>query len=670
MRNRNYQLWAELILMLIVSGLIYLPFITQFGYYNDDWYSMYSARVGGTQTFHEMYSIDRPGRAYVMIPLYELFQGQPLYYNISAYLFRYAGALSLLWLLRMLWPGQKRETFLIAFLFLIYPGFLSMPNAIDFQSHLIGIVLAFVSIALSILAIQKQDQPRRVLVWLGALLTGWAYLSQMEYYIGFEAVRLLLIGLLAWRSNPAWKRTALATFHAWLPYSPIPAFYLIWRIFLFNNERATTDAGMQLGLLLTEPLVTLYKWIGNFIQSFLNVTLLAWGVPFSQFSSQLDISNSMRGIVLAVIVVALSLLAIHYLDRKSVDGDQISTTWQREMFGVGLIWVIAGLIVVILANRAVTFPIYSRYGLVSAAGALMVLVAAISYISEKRLQIALIGFLCFSAGFTHYANGLQHAQYTQNMRAFWWQVSWRVPQFVQNATLIVNYPNSGIREDSFIWGPANHIYYPYRIKPDSIQAGVYAILLDHDAVVKVLTRERQIYRKHIIVSTFRNYRNFVILTRPSTQSCVQVIDGTQPEFSHAETDAIMVIGSYSELEHIVLDEDFKTPPQFLFGAEPPHDWCYYYEKAAYERQRGNWEAVVQIGDDAFSMGLAPRDAIEWMPFLQAYVLAEDVKRLAELAPTITADPFIAQQVCRDLKATPALSISVEKIIDENYCIPN
>jgi len=62
MRNRNFQLWVELILLLIVSGLIYLPFITQFGYYNDDWYSMYSARVGGTQTFHEMYSIDRPGR--------------------------------------------------------------------------------------------------------------------------------------------------------------------------------------------------------------------------------------------------------------------------------------------------------------------------------------------------------------------------------------------------------------------------------------------------------------------------------------------------------------------------------------------------------------------------------------------------------------------------------
>ncbi len=148
MQRRRF--WIELILMVVVSGVIYLPFISQFGYYNDDWYSMYAARVGGTQTFHEMYGIDRPGRAYVMAPLYELFQGQPLYYNISAYAFRVLGAVCLLWLLRMIWPGRKNETFLTAFLFLIYPGFLSMPNAIDFQSHLIGIALAFISLALSV----------------------------------------------------------------------------------------------------------------------------------------------------------------------------------------------------------------------------------------------------------------------------------------------------------------------------------------------------------------------------------------------------------------------------------------------------------------------------------------------------------------------------------------
>ena len=94
------------LLLAAVSALVYLPFIGQFGYYQDDWYSMYAARVRGAQAFVGIFSIDRPGRAYLMGPLYALFGGDPLYYNISAYIFRLAGGLSLLWLLRMLWPGR------------------------------------------------------------------------------------------------------------------------------------------------------------------------------------------------------------------------------------------------------------------------------------------------------------------------------------------------------------------------------------------------------------------------------------------------------------------------------------------------------------------------------------------------------------------------------------
>ena len=669
MRSRHLQFIMELALMLVVSGLIYLPFITQFGYYNDDWYSMYAVRVAGTNAFHEMYSIDRPGRAYVMIPLYHLFQGNPLYYNISAYMLRVLGALCLLWLLRLIWRRQRLEIFLIAFLFLVYPGFLSMPNAIDFQSHLVGITFAFISLALSVYAFYQPFGTKWILSWLAAILTGWAYLSQMEYYIGFEAIRVLLFGLLVYRNNPSWKITIRRTFRSWLPYAIVPLAYLIWRVFFFHNERTTTDVSIQLGALRNAPLTTFYQWVGNFLQSILNVTLLAWGVPLSQLSFNLDVSHSMRGIVLAVVVVIVTMLAIQYFEQPASETEVPETSWKREMLLTGAAWTVLGLIVVIVGNRAVDFPTYSRYGLVSAVGATMMLIAGLSYISEKRIRAILLGFLFFSAALTHYANGFMYAEYAKNLRSFWWQVAWRVPQLGQGSTIIVNYPNSGIREDSFVWGPANHIYYPYRIKPNAVQAGVYAILLDHEAVVKILNRERQVFRKHIIVDTYRNYRNFVILSQPAPQSCMHVIYGTQPEYSHFESDAIMVIGAYSETEHIILDDTFKTPPQFLFGTEPVHNWCYYYEKADYERQRGNWEAVISIGEEASARGLQPADLIEWMPFLQAYLQVGDLTRLETLAPLVIKDPFVARQACTKLKLMPSLSAQVQKVIDEKYCIP-
>jgi hypothetical protein len=660
---------TELVLMLVVSGLIYLPFITQFGYYNDDWYSMYAARVAGTNAFHEMYSIDRPGRAYVMIPLYKLFQGNPLYYSISAYVLRLLGALCLLWLLRLIWRKQTRETFLIAFLFLIYPGFLSMPNAIDFQSHLVGITLAFLSLGLSVYAFEQPLGTKWILLCLAAIFTGWAYLSQMEYYLGFEAIRLLLFGLLVYRNNPSWKTTIGTTLKSWLPYAIIPLAYLVWRIFFFQNERTTTDVGFQLGALVHAPLTTLYQWTQSFIQSFLNVTLLAWTVPLSQFSFNLDVPHSMRGVLLAFLVVGVTMLVLHYLRRDNGKAEVSDPSWKQEMLLTGLAWTVLGLVVVIMGNRSVDFPVYSRYGLVSAAGAIMALVAGLSSISDKRISTALLVFLFFSAALTHYGNGFIYAQYAKSMRTFWWQVAWRVPQFGQGSSIIATYPNSGIREDSFVWGPANHIYYPYMVKPNAVQAGVYAILLDHESVVRILNRERQVFRKHIIVDTYRNYRNFVILSQPSTQSCMHIISGKQPEYSHFESDAIMVIGTYSETEHVVLDDKFKTPPQFLFGAEPAHGWCYYYEKADYERQRENWDEVISIGEEAFAKGLQPADLIEWMPFLQAYVSTGDLTELEKLAPVVTQDSFVAQQACNYLQKVPSISAEMVGAIQQNYCLP-
>jgi len=671
MNNQKYQAWIEFALMLFVSAVIYLPFISQFGYYNDDWYSMYAARVAGSQVFHEIYGLDRPGRAYVMIPLYKLFQGNPLYYNILAYLFRVLGALCLLWLLRLIWRERKLETYLIAFLFLIYPGFLSMPNGIDFQSHLIALCLVFLSIGMSILAMRSQRMITRVLLWIGAALTGWAYLSQMEYYLGFEAARIFLIALLVWRDSPGWKTTVLKTIYAWLPYFPISVFYLVWRIFFFSSERVATDVDLQLSALGDAPLATLYDWTGHFIQSLFNVIFLAWGVPMYQLAFPLGASASIRGITLGVVVALVSLVFLYLLKRTSSDDEASPHSWRHEMFWVGILWVVAGLIIIVLANRVVIFPAYSRYGMVSAAGAIMALIAVISFISEKRIQIMIVGILIFSAVFTHYANGLQHGQVSQNMRTFWWQVSWRVPQFVKGATVIANYPNSDNREDSFIWGPANHIYYPYQIKEGRVNAGISAILLNHDAVVKILTKAEPLYRKRIIVTTVRNYRHFVILTQPTPGSCVHVIDGQAPEYSSNELDAVLLTGSHSEIGQIALNEEFRTPPQFLFGSEPVHTWCYYYEKAAYERQLGNWDAVLNVGAEAFAQGLAPLDAIEWMPFLQAYAQTGNASGLQEIRERMKKeDPFIFQQTCEILTSTPNLSELVTETINSLYCTKN
>jgi hypothetical protein len=262
---------------------------------------------------------------------------------------------------------------------------------------------------------------------------------------------------------------------------------------------------------------------------------------------------------------------------------------------------------------------------------------------------------------------VKFAEETAAVDNFWWQVSWRIPQLAPRTTLIGTYPVGGIEEDYFLWGPASLIYYPE--KPDSEDIGptIFGAVLNRDTVTKVLARQRQEFdnRKNII--TYKNYRNILILSQPTSKSCVHVIDGLQPEFSQSEPDSIRVIGSYSEIEHVLLDETPHTPPTGVFGPEPNHGWCYYYQKAELARQRGDWDEILKLSDDIAGEKLAPKDSIEWMPFLQAYAHAGNVDRLTALAPQITSTPYTAQQVCQIIGSMSDVSEPVHGTINALYC---
>jgi len=67
--------FSYILIIIVISALAYLPLVGEFGYFNDDWYLMYSASAYGPNTFVDIFSVDRPGRALralVMIPAYLL----------------------------------------------------------------------------------------------------------------------------------------------------------------------------------------------------------------------------------------------------------------------------------------------------------------------------------------------------------------------------------------------------------------------------------------------------------------------------------------------------------------------------------------------------------------------------------------------------------------------
>ena len=65
-----------------------------------------------------------------------------------------------------------------------------------------------------------------------------------------------------------------------------------------------------------------------------------------------------------------------------------------------------------------------------------------------------------------------------------------------------------------------------------------------------------------------------------------------------------------------------TPPADIFGREPSHDWCYYYEKAALASQIQDWNRIAGLAQEAAQAGLGPHNGTELIPFIEGYAHLE------------------------------------------------
>jgi hypothetical protein len=87
---------------------------------------------------------------------------------------------------------------------------------------------------------------------------------------------------------------------------------------------------------------------------------------------------------------------------------------------------------------------------------------------------------------------------------------------------------------------------------------------------------------------------------------------------------------YSNLSVIQFEQQATRPVQ-LYGAEPEHGWCYYFERADLARQMGDWAEVVRLGDIALGLDDHPNDPVERFVFIEGYAHAGDWERAKELS---------------------------------------
>src|SRR5512134_3023542 len=158
------------LLILMTTVITYGVSIPDLGYYHDDWFVLWSGQARGAESLMPLFSTDRPFMGVVYSVIYRFLGDSILGWHVYALLWRCIGGLAFFWILRLIWPNQKYITTLIAVLFIVYPGFLSQPNANTKQNHLYGFGTALLSIALMLQAIKTNRQPWKIFYSILSLL--------------------------------------------------------------------------------------------------------------------------------------------------------------------------------------------------------------------------------------------------------------------------------------------------------------------------------------------------------------------------------------------------------------------------------------------------------------------------------------------------------------------
>ena len=632
-------------LLLLVSAICYLLFVNKLGFSHDDWYLIYTGLTQGTEKFTETFIIDRPFRAPFTSFLFNLFGLKVPFYSYLAWLIRVSGAVCFYWLLRMVWPKQKYAAMLASLLFVAYPGFLNQPNAFDYQAHIWAFTVALFSICLTIKALKTRHTGVRFGLTILSIITGLLYLFLIEYNIGLEAFRFFLVWYIT--KEEKFLKRFMRVLKAWLPFFLSPVGFLFWRLFIFDNQRQTTDIWGMFSSLFNN---TVYRGLWSLvylIQDVLNDIVFAWVVPVYQMAFNLRLRDAVIMLAIALCTVFLVFFALRFWSKDIPDDEQLEThtDWALDMFWIGLLSVVFSLIPVILGDRHIVFSDYSRFTLPGSAGAVLVICGFIFHFTKKGARIWLPLLLLGLAVMTHFANSTVYALSAEDIRSFWWQVSWRIPQIERGTVLTVDYARTGVTEDYWAWGPANLLYYPEYSPKEPAVLDLSAIILTTDSTLAAIEQRELLARERRGIYNPQDLSKLLVLSQPTAGSCVHVLDGTGPELSTKAAPQIRLVASASKIDRILFSEERKSPNQDIFGEEPVHGWCYFYQLASLARQRGDWEEVVRLGEEADQSGLRPLDWVEWMPFLQAYAYLGETEKVEEIIPIIMEDRSLHIQTC-------------------------
>lgn len=671
---KQFSRWITPLTLLVIAVFSYGIFAFQQGFHWDDWGFAWLIRTLGKPGLFSYFSTNRPFLAYVYSITTSLFGTNPLAWHLFSLVMRWLTAISLLWVLRIIWPHRERETFLATVFFLVYPGFDQQAVAITYSHFFLAQTLLLVSFGLML---KFASQPHRF--WwagfLGVLCTAFNLFST-EYFFGIELLRPLLLWLGLRTQFPIWKSRLKRAVLIYFPFFLTLLGYLYWRYFILGFYLYQPELVTSENVSLTEKLIKLP-----------NTVWAQWQVAGWQAWAQIfqipDFSTyGSRLILTYILVLLLSGFGFYGLVRQYKADDKSNWKFSAHWIGLGLLaMLLAGIpfLVTDLPLR-LTFP-NSRFTLPFALGSALVLVSFLELVPGKKNKILLASLLTALAVGTQFNNGYLWREDWEKQKMFFWQMTWRIPALETGSILLSSDTPFEYSSDNSLTFPTNWIYSPDNHTTE-IEHAYYFVSVRLGNELKALEPGLPVHQDYL-AATFDTTSDHVIAVHYAPPGCFRVLhpvyDRDLPLASAMGEDAtilhetgipVLPRTAAKALKLSNLGQINPTPENNailpdIFGVEPVRTWCYFFEKADLARQQEDWFQVAEIGDQVFAIPYYPDDYSEYLPFIEAYAHLgrwEDARDLTRKTSDLM--PILRPALCaiwQRIETSPSTSISLERV---------
>jgi hypothetical protein len=611
------------LLFLLVTIVAYGLLLPLTGFYWDDWPFVWIAKFLGPQEFIPAFAGVRPFLGPIFFVTTTLIPPVPLYWQIFALVIRFLAVLSAWFALAHIWPRHKRQTLIVSLLFLVFPGYSQHWVAFThINQEWIPFIFYLLSFGFTGRALRNKE--KFISSTLYALLFLIAGVFPTEYFLSIEPMRFLFIWVILSEEVNDFRQRLIQTLKRWWPYLLLWLANGAWLAYFYTmGGYASYEVEV-----VNEPLTIthIFSTIGEAI----------WKAGFYVWAQILVLaSRAIPGpttlATFALIVVAFVSI-FFYLKKLNLSDDKTSS-FAISAILIGLTGIILGRIPSFAAGLPLTLQSsFDRFMIsMMLAGSLFITGFIELLIRNPRIKTyAFALVIAFGIGQQFFNANIFRRDWAKQQEIYW-QLAWRIPAMKPNTALLTHQLPIDYETDLSFTAPINWMYAPdyKRSSPVDESSNLrYALLYTEKRLggtaLPSLEKNTNISLPIRRVSFHGSTSQVLVIYMPPN-GCLRVLDPargdqiTYGQQSHYLVDAIPL----SDLSNIIVDDNQTAKISFL--SEPDHTWCYYFAKAELARQQSKWDQVINLIDEARSLGYRPEDPFEWLTYIEAQAFTGNIE---------------------------------------------